>query len=136
MALGVFMVRSGESKGWPGIVLFGLCMLVFAVQLHPGSSWLEIHADRIELCTLFRRSQILFAHVRGFSVNRIGPNTVVTIEFRPEAPSATGRAVAIAITGAEGALPDTYGLNANDLSERLNGALMRWRATGTESSTG
>jgi hypothetical protein len=128
VAIGVAMIRSGEdlAMAWAATSFFGLCALVFSVQLLPNSSWLEIHPDRLELCTLFRRARIEFGHVRRFSVERIGRTRMVTLEFREDAPSAQGRAFAKLLAGAEGALPDTYGLSPEELSGRLNEALRRW----------
>ena len=55
------------------------------------------------------------------SLASIGSNKMVLMAFAPTYQHAQiGRTVAKALTGTEGALPDTYGFTAEALAERLN----------------
>ncbi len=129
VALGIALGLTGKPEGLLAVAFFGLCAVVFAVQLHPGASWLEIHDDHLELCTLFRRSQIPFERLAGFSVFRMRLNKMIALRYEPEAPRASARALARGFTGAEGCLPDTYGWKAEALCNRLNDTLGHWRTT-------
>jgi hypothetical protein len=122
---GVLMIRAGESKGWFALVFFGLCTVVFVIQLFPNSSYLRLTPQGFETRSLYRSSTQAWSDVAAFRAGRIGVNAMVLITYAPSyARLRKARAVSSALTGAEGALPDTYGHSAKQLAALLN----EWRA--------
>lgn len=118
---GVGMVRDGQKLGFFVGSFFGLCALVFMVQVLPSASYLRLTSDGFELCSMFRTSMFRWDDVAEFQVGRIGRATFVVFEF---APAFTGqrraRGLARALAGYEAALPDTYGRRADELASILN----------------
>jgi len=126
---GATMIRDSRSMGWFVLVFFGLCSIIFMILLLPNSSYLRLTRDGLETRSLFRSSKLQWADVASFRAGRIGLNAMVLVEYAPSYRRArTGRAVATALAGAEGALPDTYGRSAKALAGLLN----EWRARATQ----
>jgi hypothetical protein len=124
---GTWMVREGEKLGWWVAAFFGLCTAVFLVQLVPGSACLRLTPDGFEMRALFRSSSLRWTDVRGFGVVRMKQHgfltvhTMVGFDFSDSYDrSRAGRALARAVAGCEGALPDLYGLKAEALASLLN----------------
>lgn len=126
---GTTMIRDSRSMGWFVVVFFGLCTLVAVILLLPNSSYLRLTRDGLETRSLFRSSKLQWTDVAAFRAGRIGLNAMVLIEYAPSYPRVRrGRAVAAALTGAEGALPDTYGRSAKALASLLN----EWRVRASQ----
>ena len=126
---GATMIRDSRGMGWFVLVFFGLCTVIFMTLLVPNSSYLRLTRDGLETRSLFRSSKLQWADVASFRAGRIGLNAMVLVEYAPSYRRArTGRAVATALAGAEGALPDTYGRSAKALASLLN----EWRARATQ----
>jgi hypothetical protein len=120
-ALGVWLGLSGKGMGWVTAACFGLGVVVFAVQLLPGSAYLKLGPDGFVTCTMFRAHSRRWSDVDRFEAGRIGLNRMVVFDFAPGyARSAAAREAAAGLTGWEGALPDTYGMPAEELAELMN----------------
>jgi hypothetical protein len=102
--------------------LFGLGMLVFLIQLIPGSAYLELASDRFTFSNLFKKSTVYWKDVAAFRVTKITRSKkLVGIDFiETSAGHKVGRALASALTGVQGALPDTYGMKAEALADLMN----------------
>jgi len=99
---------------------FGLCALVALVSLLPGANHLRLDADGIELRSLFRVTRWGWRDVVRFGPTRVGLHTMVGIDFADHVDAAARlRRVNRGLTGFDGALPDTYGHKAADLSAKL-----------------
>jgi hypothetical protein len=121
---GALMVKSGDPRGWWPFVFFALCAIISSVNLLPGASRLTLTRDGFATTSLYRTSFIPWSHVQVFVAGKVGPNRGVVFDFSPEySAAARARSFSKALTGAEGALPDTYGLSA----ERLAAVLNDWR---------
>jgi hypothetical protein len=120
---GVWMLREGEKAGWFVAGFFGLCLLVFLIQLFPNSSFLTVDDDGIEFSALFRKCRLKWSEISEFGVysrESIGIGKTVGINFSPSYERlAKMRALTKALLGFEGALPDTYGLQAQELATLL-----------------
>ena len=130
------MVRDHEPKGWLPLLFFGLIAVVFAAKLLPNSTYLKITDDGLTLCTLFRVSKIPWDQVETFYPGRIRANKMVFIR-RPaeQVEGKIGIAISAALTdGAHGALPETYGMSAEALSDLLNAELARARSKSNPSN--
>lgn len=123
-AAGVSMARSGKAAGWFVAGLFGVGGLVLTIQLLPGASYLALKPEGFVMCSFFRPWAFSWTDVDSFSVGSMGRNKVVTFRFSESYQKQTGaRKLARAISGAEAALPDTYGMDAEELARLLN----EWR---------
>ncbi len=128
VAIGVFMMPAGEWKSWLVIGFFGLCAAVFLAQLLPGASYLKLDRDGFTYAALFRTTTVAWTEVSPFTAGYISANRMVKFDLSDARLTADGTrtaaAVARGLTGASGALPDTYGMSADALAELMN----RWRA--------
>ncbi len=132
VAGGMLMIHEGRPFGWVAVAFFGLGLIVFALQLLPNSSYLRVSSSGIEIGGLWRSHQYKWSDISHFYTGCIGPNKMVLIAFAPSYEQAqTARNVARTLTGAEGALPDTYGFTAEALAAHLN----RWKAAHTQADT-
>ena len=136
VAIGVFMVVSGETKGWFPLVFFALCLIVSVVLLLPGSTNLTIDRDGIHVKSLFRLTHIRWSDVDSFYVGsiRTGPAStkMIGIAYADSYQGQkTGRRVAAALAGMEGGIPNQYQASAEELCELLNRAKRRFGGVDT-----
>ena len=118
---GIWMIREGEKIGWFVAGFFTLCILVFLLQLFPKSSFLTVCEEGIEFCALFRSHKVPWSDISEFGVCRVPGNRMVGFNYSAEYPRARkARALSKALTGCEGALPDTYGFSVDELAELLS----------------
>jgi hypothetical protein len=121
---GVMAAARGEIVGWLGLIFFGLCSVVAVILLLPNSAYLRLTRDDFEVRSLFRSHRVRWTDVKAFRPGRIGFNAMVLYDFAPSyAASRRMRAISSAIGGAEGAVPDSYGLSVPDLARLLE----EWR---------
>ena len=124
-AAGVWMLIEGEWIGGLCGGFFALGIPIFLLQLHPKATFLTVSEDGLEFSALFRKSRISWTDISEFGTytlrhNGLPAGTFVGINFSAEyRPAAKARAIAKALTGFEGGLPDTYGLSAQDLAQLL-----------------
>ena len=118
---GLVAINGQPFWGWLGTGFFGLSTVVLLLGCLPGSSYLRISPDGLEMCALYRKHLVRWADIRGFRPVQISRQTMVGIEFAGSYPrSRLGRQISRVVAGVEGALPDTYGHSAADLAEFLN----------------
>jgi hypothetical protein len=104
-----------------GIVMLSLGVVMFILQLLPNCSYLRVSSKGVEIRSLWRTYRYQWTDISHFYAGNIGPNKMVLMAFAPTYHHAQmGRTVSMALTGAEGALPGTYGFTAEALAERLN----------------
>ena len=129
-AVGVLMIREGKPEAWFAAVVCGVFTLTALVLILPGAAYLRLAPEGFTICSLYRKSFIRWADVRDFRIVIIGHNKMVGFDYAPhDQPAKRSRRFAAAITGAEGALPNAYGLKADQLALLMN---IFWvRATGT-----
>lgn len=117
---GVGMIRDGKPTGYFVAGVFALCWVAFALQLHPKASYLHLAPEGFTFCSLFRAHTVRWDDVREFGVVSISFNRMVTWNFTPEyRATKPGRALSKSLSGYEAALPDTYGLKAQELAELM-----------------
>jgi hypothetical protein len=120
VATGVLMVRDGEGIGWFVLGFFGLCALVFALQLLPGTSRLRLDQNGFTVTSLFRSSTVRWSEVARFFVAQVGGRAMVCWDYAGAVPHSTAsRRLSRALAGVEAGLPDTYGLSAEALASLL-----------------
>lgn len=127
VAIGVFIMPAGDWTRWLVIGFFGLCGAAFLAQLLPGASYLKLDRDGFTFAALFRTTRVGWTEVSPFTAGYISVNRMVQFDLSDERLNADGTrttaAIARGLTGASGALPDTYGMKADALAELMN----RWR---------
>lgn len=137
VAVGVLLILDeGSFWGYAASGFFGIGVVVFAVQLLPGSSYLEVGPEGFTMCSVFRARITPWSAVESFEVGRLGgatpgsPRTVVFNYSSDYAEHEMARNLASSMSGHEGALPDTYGMAPQELADLLN----RYREHYTEAS--
>lgn len=121
VACGIWMLPDEVIKGSFIIAFFGLCVMVFIVQLLPGSSWLRLDENGFTYCALFRTHHVRWQDVESFTLVRVGVNDLVGWNHVKNYESADGgRQLNRALVGVDASLPDNYGMSANTLAELMN----------------
>ena len=125
VALGVFLISSGERLGgWLCAGFFGLGVLVAIVSLLPGSSYLDLSSNGIEIRALYRKWFVRWTDVQEFYPVVISNRRMVGWDYSASYTAhSLGRKVSRGMSGIEAALPDTYGMSAESLATLLN----EWR---------
>jgi hypothetical protein len=130
--IGAWGIARGEQAGWFCCGFFGLGIPVALISMLPNASSLELNSEGFTVRSLFRSGTTRWEDVSDFGVGRIGPNAMVMFNFvdtyRRAGPI---RWVNAALTGYEAALPDSYGLRADELADVMNGyrAPRAWSGT-------
>lgn len=123
-AIGILMIRAGESHGWFVAAVFGVGVSAALTGLLPGSSYLELRPEGFVVCSMYHRSrQTPWNEVDEFHVIRVTTRKMVVFNYRTPGHGALTRDIARGLTGVEGGLPDNYGLKAEELAALLN----EWR---------
>jgi hypothetical protein len=121
----VLMVLEGRKAGWLWGGFFGLCALVFTVQLHPRSSFLTVSEAGLEFSSLFRKRFVRWSDISEFGVYTIRQHGLAVSRFvgfnysAGRLRSTKARRISKALAGFEGGLPDTYGYRAEELAALL-----------------
>ncbi len=123
---GVWMIQDGEKLGWLVMGFFGLGPPVFLVQMLPGASYLQLDEDGFTFCNLYRRTRIRWRDVESFGVVNLGAGgfrsrRMVGFDYVSGHPDhGRGRALSKSLAGVEGALPDNYGWDVEELAALMN----------------
>jgi len=129
VAVGVWLATASLVLGGLSIAFWGLCFLVFIIQLLPNSSYLEIRSDGFTMRGLYRDHSYRWDNVEAFFPVSIHGNRMTAVTFRPEfAGHVWGRGMSQAIAGCDGAIPE-YGVPADKMAQILNECLTRFRET-------
>lgn len=125
---GIWIVNSGDVKGLLVVGFFGICLLVAVIQFHPKASYLHLSTEGFTVCSLFRSSFVSWQHVQEFGLISISSNTMVAWNYAPYYVAADrARAVSQALSGYEAALPDTYGLKPQHLTQLMSDLLSQYQ---------
>jgi len=130
VAVGVWMIGCHKAGGWFVLFFFALCVLIFVIKLLPGSTFLRLTIDGFEVRVLFRSTFYRWGDVQDFQVvvqykHGIPIRTSVGFNFADTYTHAVkARALVKALIGCEGQLPDTYGMEAQKLTELMT----QWKA--------
>jgi hypothetical protein len=118
---GVYLLPSSPLRGYSAIAFFGIGGAVIAVNLLPGSSYLLLEQGGFTVCNVFRKTFYSWSDVAEFLPVEVGTQTMVGLRFNERYKgNATGRKLARYLAGSDGALPDTYGQEVQDLVSLLN----------------
>jgi hypothetical protein len=95
----------------------------------PGAAALTLDATGFEVTSFYRRSRARWQDATGFIAAGIPPARLRFVLFNDAGHTGTLSRINAAFAGRNGALPDTYGLRADDLAQLM--AQWRERAAGT-----
>jgi hypothetical protein len=111
---------------WMFLFFFGLCAAVFVAQLLPGASYLRLHGEGFDVCSLYRKwPTIRWESTSYFRVTRLPPVGHALVVFDAEGlGKETLQAINRGLTGAAAGLPDTYGMKPQELADLMNA----WRS--------
>lgn len=118
---GVFMAEEEPLKGWLITSFFGLCLLIFSIQLIPGSTQLTLTKEGFKATSLFRGHFTKWSDIEGFKVGYVGKTRFVKFDYTSKHKKhKIGKGLAKFLSGNHGALPNTYGLTLKELCELMN----------------
>ncbi len=119
--IGLFVNQDESTKGGLISVFFGLCLLVFIIQLIPGSTELKLTNEGFEITNLFCKNLTKWKDVETFKIGYTGRNKTIMFDYvQDHNKHETGKIIAKQLSGSHGGLPTTYGLKAADLLEIMN----------------
>ncbi|WFB36529.1 hypothetical protein P3T73_01985 [Kiritimatiellota bacterium B12222] len=122
---GVFMFLGGEKIGLLIAGFFGLCSLIFVVQLFPNASYLVLDDHGFSFTSMFKTSSVSWQEIDSMGVIRFRQNMLVVKKmvgwsYHPtESPPQVGQKMSEAISGFQAALPETYGMKAEALLDLM-----------------
>lgn len=122
-AIGGLMIRNGDWGDWFVAGFFGVCTVVAAALILPGASYLRLTAEGFTVCNLYTRYSVKWAEIGPCFPRFMAGRKRVLFQFTDPARSPRVQGMARAIWGAEGALPDTYGMSTDTLANLMN----EWR---------
>jgi hypothetical protein len=113
---GLWMTKDEGLMGWLTASFFGICLLVFLIQLLPGSTQLLLTEDGFTMTSLFRSHFTKWTDVKSFKLGHLGRNKAVMFDYvDSHTEHTTGKSISKQLSGSHGALPDTYGMKATEL---------------------
>lgn len=118
VALGLWMAREQPLLGYLCAAFFALGIPVFALSLIPGSTYLELTEEGFTFQVLFRRKSERWKDIQGFGVWKARRHKRVGWIYVP-GHRARGQGLAEAMSGVHGSLPDTYGMQAEELADLM-----------------
>ena len=110
------------------LMVFGLGFVVGAVGLIPNSTQLTLSADGFTFASFFRKHTVSWESVDAFRPIKLGLNTMVGWTYAADFKTLGRLADAnILLAGAEGVLPDSYGMSVDALCGLMNEIKARHR---------
>ena len=118
VVIGVYMIRDGRLMGWLVALFFGAAVPILTIQITQGSGYLKIDKSGIHIGTIRSKDTTYYwEDLSEFGVVSINGNKMVSLSYADSyKKEKLGRSVASGLAGVEGALPDTYGLKAEELA--------------------
>ncbi len=118
---GIIICKEEALKGWLIVTFFGSGLIVFLVQLVPGSTQLTLTEEGFIMTSLFRSHLTRWTDIKLFKIGYLGKNKAVMFDFVDDYQGQeTGKIIARALSGSHGALPCNYGLKLSDLLDIMN----------------
>jgi hypothetical protein len=114
---GYFMIRDGADGGWFVLIFFGFGVLVSIVVMLPGANVLILDRDGFEARSMYRGGRTSWRDASGFITAKLPPRSYVMVVYDDARHKGGMLASAnVALTGRNAGLPDTFGLDPDDLA--------------------
>jgi hypothetical protein len=129
VAMGLLILPKQPSVAW-AIAFFGLCGLSAFVTLLPGSTYLRLTREGYEQRALFRTWKQSWQQIERFQAYRKPTSwrRYVGIIYDPSYKGRRrARRLNRSLAGVDDALPNTYGLSADELANLMNEWLNRYK---------
>ena len=118
---GIILNKEDSLKGWLIASFFGLGLIVFIIQLIPGSTQLTLTKEGFIMTNLFRNHLTKWSDIKEFKIGYLGRNTAVMFDYVDNHTQyEIGKIVAKSLSDSHGALPSNYGLNVTELLNLMN----------------
>jgi hypothetical protein len=125
VAIGAWMTDEKPVMGWLCVGFFGLGIPASLLMMRPNTTYLKLTAEGFEIVAMSRTTAYKWSDVDHFRVASIRGAKMVGIAFSFEyTQQRAGRAVASALAGMEGAIPDSYTASVEEVCRTLN----EWRS--------
>jgi len=116
----IMAIKDHEANGWMVLVIFGMMAVLAARQLFSSNIYLRLTATGLEMRGPFQKFDARYDDIGNIGVIYYRRNTNVAFDYRsPTSGNAKRRKQNKAVTGYDEIIPETYGLNAQDLAELL-----------------
>jgi hypothetical protein len=131
VSIGLWLLPRDSFNFFACIIFFGLCASVGLVGLLPNSSYLTLTEQGFQFASLFRKHFVAWSNVRLFVPVKIQFHSMVGWNYSPDFQEWKRlRGVNTAIAGVQAALPDTYGMPAEQLADLMNQLRVRYTRAG------
>jgi hypothetical protein len=82
VAGGIFILKEEVLKGWLITLFFGVCFLIFVIQLIPGSIQLTLTKEGFTTTSLFRSHFTEWSDIDQFKVGYVGKSKFVKFDYK------------------------------------------------------
>ena len=118
---GIMLTDKESLKGWLIASFFGLGLIVFLIQLIPGSTQLTLTKEGFIMTSLFRSHLTKWSDVKEFKIDYLGRNKAVMFDYIDSyRKHQIGKTIAKSLSDSHGALPSNYGLELTELLNKMN----------------
>lgn len=125
---GVWMVKEHAPNGWFIAIFFCIVLLFSLLRLLPGANRLTLTKSGFIMKSLFRSHFIAWEDIQSFQLGKLAGEDAVYFDFKAQHQRhQKAKQINRWLWGSEAALPDTYGLTAEDLLSMLEA----WRKRAT-----
>lgn len=119
--LGFYIMEKNNITAWFSIVFFGLCAIVFIIQLLPNASYLKLNNQGFEIKSLFKSNFTKWSDVEKFRSGYAGGRKMVMFNYtQTHKKYKLGKKMSKFVSGNEAGLPDSYGMKVKDLVDLMN----------------
>ena len=121
----IMLNEQNDIEGWIGTFFFGLCAIVFIIQLLPNSSYLKLTKEGFEEKNLFKTKFTNWNEIDSFRVGYIttqySRQKKIMFDYSNSYEKAKlMRKLSKSLAGNEGSLVDNYGMKVEELINLLN----------------
>jgi hypothetical protein len=117
IAFSLWIATMNPIIGYLGAGYCGLFFLILAIQLLPGYSCLRLEQAGFTFNGLFRSHTVKWTEIEKFTVIRKMVGLKLSADYKGKK---FRRSTALSSAGIAVALPDTYGMNAEQLAALMN----------------
>jgi len=127
VAMGWWMKEQKPLIGWLCVVFFSLGIPAALIMFLPGAMYLRLDRQGLEMKSMGRKNRTLWKDVQSFKIGSIRGAKMIAINYRPHyADQKLARVVVSAVSGMEGAIPNSYNVSLVNLERVLNQWLERY----------